>query len=86
MKPWDAFVKTYHLPGGARAFWLMVAGCVGAIVLPIIFRDNSTLSMIILFVPALIAIVFGQQFTATFSQMMVENSKPAAKPHKKKRK
>lgn len=74
MKFVEAFKKTYRLPGGARAFWLMVLGCVAALVLPMVLDLDGMGGMLIMMVPALLALFFGQQFTATLGQFMMQDS------------
>ena len=74
MSPKDAFMNTYRLPGGARAFWLMVGGCALALIFPCVLRGD-TLRLLSSMISATLALINGQQFTSTFSQFMLENQK-----------
>ncbi len=81
------FKNTYQLPGGARAFWLMVLGCIAAIVLPLLIK-NQSISMIVICVPAFLAIVNGGMFSTTMAQFMmaeVEEEQAKRKNHRHKK-
>ena len=69
-----AFLLTYQTPGGAAAFWLMVAGCVGAIVLAAVLPDGA-FKMAGTLVAAFLAVFKGQQFTSALSYYMIEVTK-----------